>query len=138
MKSGALLAMIVAVARPKKNGTKVASCASITARIVRFFGVFCGIQRAQSPSVQANDTGLLIATSTALTNAGQKPTEPRATLPAYALLNGPANATMPTTNSRLAAHTAILLTHNMKRKPWTQTVSTSTAKRPYAKLSVIQ
>ena len=43
MKSGALLAIMVAVARPKKNGTKVASCASITARIVRFFGVFCGI-----------------------------------------------------------------------------------------------
>ena len=41
--AGDFVAMIVAVARPKKNGTKVAICAANTAPITRCFGVCRGM-----------------------------------------------------------------------------------------------
>ena len=50
-------------------------------------------------------------------NAAQKPVWPRATVPAKWLSNAGAKAKIPSRNSRLAAHTAMRLTHSMKRKP---------------------
>ena len=76
MKLGACVAMIVAVTRPKRNGTNVAICAANTAPITRWRGVDCGMYRAQSPSVEANETGLLSATSIAPMNAAQNPALP--------------------------------------------------------------
>ncbi len=58
-----------------------------------------------------------MATSAAPINAAQKPVWPRATLPAKWLSKAGANAKIPSRNSRLAAHTAMRLTHSMKRKP---------------------
>ncbi|MNR04284.1 hypothetical protein D3C85_1202280 [compost metagenome] len=58
-----------------------------------------------------------MATSAAPMKAAQNPAWPRATLPAYWLSNAGAKAKIPNRNSRLAAHTAMRLTHSMKRKP---------------------
>ncbi len=58
-----------------------------------------------------------MASRVAPMKAAQKPGWPSCTLPAKAASKGPAKANRPSRNSRLAAHTAILLTSSMKRKP---------------------
>jgi hypothetical protein len=114
--------MMVAVTRPKPNGTRVAIWARKAAAMTFRLGVSAGMYRDQSPRNAPNEIGLDMTISADPMKDGQNSalvaaSAPCPNVPAYDASNVPAKATIPSRKSRDAATTAILLTQSMKRNP---------------------
>ncbi len=133
---GGLAAMMLAVPRPKTNGSSVASWERNAAPITRRRGCRRDVarpvaeERPERHRVGEHDQA-------APMNDGQNrdwvaASAESVNTPAYEASKSPAKANTPTTNSRVAEVTAILLTNSMNRKPYTQTASTSPANSAYA------